>query len=153
MCPLPSEGRLFHRLHAAIALDWLRVLEFENTCHFPIQPPANVLQAFHLAGVPVSLAGGQSESLVLDGVVLKPTTDVTVTEWVCNLQAQLVPEANLQYPIAEPIAEPIAALESGPPRDVVRIVGGPQRNSLRVRRSVGSQPRRPCRRSEPCTQI
>ena len=64
------------------------------------------LQAFNQVGNPMPLADGEGESFALDTIVLKPTLDPEETEWLSNLQRELVHRANLQYRIAEPIAMP-----------------------------------------------
>src|SRR5271156_5714251 len=59
-------------------------------------PMKSFLQAFNQVGNPMPLADGEGESFALDTIVLKPTLDPEETEWLSNLQRELVHRANLQ---------------------------------------------------------
>ncbi|MFJ7422003.1 aminoglycoside phosphotransferase [Streptomyces uncialis] len=58
-------------------------------------PSAQVLAAFGLTGTPVPLPGGQGQSVLADGAVLKPADSTEVSEWGAELLTELADLADL----------------------------------------------------------
>ena len=88
-------------------------------------------QSFNLKGAPKPLAGGQGETYVLESVVLKPAHNSLETEWLCNIQTQLLRTPNPLYRLVAPITIP----NSNPPRYIAHgwtamtfITGAPDSN-------------------------
>jgi uncharacterized protein (TIGR02569 family) len=61
-------------------------------------PPPHVLAAFGLAGPPVLLAGGQGQSVLADGAVLKPAGSAEGVEWAADLFTELQADAAFRVP-------------------------------------------------------
>ncbi|MYY11752.1 aminoglycoside phosphotransferase [Streptomyces sp. SID4919] len=76
-------------------------------------PSAQVLAAFGLTGPPVPLPGGQGQSVLADGAVLKPTDSAEVSEWGAELLTELADLAARNEDTAFRVPRPIRAATGG----------------------------------------
>lgn len=63
-----------------------------------VLPPARVLAAFRLSGIPEPLPGGEGRAVRVGGAVLKPVTGREEAEWCAELFASLPPSVSFRVP-------------------------------------------------------
>lgn len=76
-------------------------------------PSAQVLAAFGLTGTPVLLPGGQGQSVLADGAVLKPADSAEVSEWGAELLTELADLAARNEDTAFRVPRPMRSTTGG----------------------------------------
>ncbi|MFD4828626.1 aminoglycoside phosphotransferase [Streptomyces uncialis] len=98
--------------HATHATHATRMTDAAKVPSAPL-PSAQVLAAFGLTGTPVPLPGGQGQSVLADGAVLKPADSTEVSEWGAELFTELADLAAQKEDTAFRVPRPIRAATGG----------------------------------------